>query len=48
MLRVLQRAWTNGAVDVTTLLVEEAKKWGVMIELRRPTPLGAGSRRTVK
>jgi putative zinc finger/helix-turn-helix YgiT family protein len=40
LLRLLQRAWTEGVVDVTTLLVEEAKKWGVMIELRRTAPSG--------
>jgi putative zinc finger/helix-turn-helix YgiT family protein len=38
MLRLLQRAWSDGVVDVPTLLVEEAKKWGVLIELRRPAP----------
>jgi len=36
LLRTLQRAWTEGPVDVLSLLVEEAKKWGVIIELRRP------------
>jgi putative zinc finger/helix-turn-helix YgiT family protein len=45
MLRLLQRSWTDGAVDVTALLVDEAKKWGVMMELRRPTPLGETPRR---
>jgi DNA-binding transcriptional regulator YiaG len=38
LLRMLQRAWADGAIDVITLLVEEAKKWGVMIELRRTAP----------
>lgn len=47
LLRLLQRAWADGAVDVITLLVEEAKKWGVMIELRRTAPLRAEPRRPV-
>ena len=47
LLRLLQRAWADGTVNVTSLLLEEAKKWGVIIELRRPAPLGAGSRRTL-
>ena len=38
LLRLLQRAWAEGTVDVVTLLLEEAKKWGVLIELRRPAP----------
>ena len=46
MLRMLQRAWADGAVDVTTLLLAEAKKWGVIIELRRLASSGAGARRT--
>jgi DNA-binding transcriptional regulator YiaG len=47
MLRVLQRAWAEGAVDVTALLVAEAKKWGVVIELRRPLGAGHAPRRAV-
>jgi DNA-binding transcriptional regulator YiaG len=45
LLRLLQRAWADGVVDVTTLLVEEAKKWGIIIELRRSAPVGTGPRR---
>jgi hypothetical protein len=34
LLRLLQKAWSKGPVDVSTVLLEEAKKWGVIIELR--------------
>jgi putative zinc finger/helix-turn-helix YgiT family protein len=34
LLRLLQRAWTEGPVDVPTVLLAEAKKWGLVIELR--------------
>ena len=45
LLRVRQRAWTEGTVDVLTLLVEEAKNWGVAIELRRRLAPGHTIRR---
>jgi len=44
LLRVLQRAWAEGPVDVLSLLVEQAKKWGVVIELRRPLVPGHATR----
>jgi putative zinc finger/helix-turn-helix YgiT family protein len=45
LLRLLQHCWASGPVDVITILLAEAKKWGVIIELRRAISLAPGSKR---
>jgi DNA-binding transcriptional regulator YiaG len=35
LIRLVQQAWTAGPVDVLKVLLDEARKWGTVIELRR-------------
>jgi len=36
LMKLVRQSLHSGMVDVLTFLLEEAKKWGVVIELRRP------------
>jgi putative zinc finger/helix-turn-helix YgiT family protein len=36
LMKLVKASVHTGTVDVTTVLLEEAKKWGLVIELRRP------------
>jgi putative zinc finger/helix-turn-helix YgiT family protein len=37
LMKLVRQSLQSGPVDVLTLLLEEAKKWGVIIEVRRPS-----------
>jgi len=47
LLRLLRRSWAEGAVDVLHILLEEAQKWGVVIEVRQPTSQARNGKRAL-
>lgn len=36
LMRLVKQSWHAGPVDVLAMLLDEARRWGVVIELRRP------------
>jgi DNA-binding transcriptional regulator YiaG len=47
LLRLLRQSWTEGTVDVLHILLEEARKWGVTIEVRQSSSQARTGKRTL-